>query len=292
MLFVIAVAAVGAKVVLQTDNSAFHGSSALQMFLKTSPDISTLCDGLMTETLSVWQCEIGKTCIYSNLTVVAWAAHKECPRGASRFEVHPPSKQFQILKSLWRADARVWECKFCGNMGQWLAQQHVEIEHVTLLMWRPHCIGLSKHYNQRHSKVQRFEWERSAAPDAMTAEIVTELGIMKHQLARYLSYTRHGQRVLVLNYASLIWDSHRIAANITAALNLSKPLRVNAAPEIRSSMNKVHEGVYEYGLNYDPMKCCSFNGHRCLNSRFNSALNKTIADELYDVETTLSALSM
>lgn len=179
---------------------AYHGSTALEMAFMSSKEVSTLCAA------DVWQCEANNIMQRKGVTknALEWNWDQALDVFAQTWDL---SRHVLFYKN---ADTRdIWGATSIHEKVQAAAlpakfQQHgiKSIELVYVLMWRPICLcKLSSHCDPMKKEDQGRE--------------VNDLESIVQAHSFFMS---RNQRVLLVNFADLIWrpnhSLNRISANI------------------------------------------------------------------------------
>ena len=250
------------RIILTLDVEAFHGSSAMEVLLISSPQVASLCR-MSFEGKMVWQCEPQKVLVDpESLEIVGVGKRK------ANFKHLEPLRRLEFMGKHWNLRNPILFCKFCGldipsiSKPSWLSGgpqslttlptlpknwQAANISSLTLriiIMWRPLCM----HRLSSHSKAvdgNSYNQTRSY--------LLKEIGLLENTLARREQYSREYPDVkyLVVGLDELTWKLDVLRQRLLAFV-----------PGLeRFTKRPVHRGFKSkdgFGEENPPWSCCGF----------------------------------
>lgn len=243
---------------------AFHGSTALEATFMSAPTVGTICSAL------TWQCEADKhrPCFYKHT----------CSDEVNTFSYQlPPFDQLSFLAQFLPLERKIFLLLKIGmehelpllnyiNEGslppQMIKANINRIAPAIVIMWRPICLSvLSSHAamvfsGNESSKIRWIEED---------LHVLEDLALLHESI-------RESIPVLVLNYASLLWEPKLTRQRLLSFIPcIGKELSFSFLPVLGKDI--FHENkykpkgtIFQFGEKNDPIKCCGYDvlKQRCM----------------------------
>ena len=179
---------------------AFHGSTALEGVLMSSDRVATICSARTHNCEGSWLLEDGE-----------WPVAAVLDRFSEFWDLSLP---VLMVKSAAASESSYESLQYTGTQGRrydvlpipldvshaapmpprMVARGIGRLRPAYLMMWRPWCLSpLSSHAREKGAP-SSAGWQRF------------ELALNEYQAETHRVLTSHGEAVLVLNYADLLWD--------------------------------------------------------------------------------------
>jgi len=241
------------RYVLIPEVKAFHGSSAMQSLLRSSPNVTTLCNMKAPGEIPIWQCEPNAAVInWETLKIIAtrneWKKRKKYRKYQKQTKDVPQRRVLRFFAQFWNLSKPILFCKFCGLgtaviEGDALPDEY-KIHGITqliparIVMWRPFCL-------------ETLANERSF--------VENEVKRLEEKVKLLNTLTQNDVRHIVVGLDELTWNPFSVASRIFSMLNLPGLVLDSAfTPKEKDSKQK-NQTIGSFGLKHDPKECCDFN---------------------------------
>jgi hypothetical protein len=248
----------------------FHGSSALQTLVRSSPAAATPCS-MKYKLEPVWQCEPNKVLIDNRTLRIStdlWTMSdwKRTSRVTSlkkqgvlrQYKSLPLGARIEFLANYWGniSHKDVVFCKFC-QLEQyyntripiptsWQAAGVTSVKPVFFIQWLPLCMSMLSSHGLRKMKSKK-------QADALVLEELKRLEDKKLFIEKL---ERDSVGFLVVGYDLMLWRTQAMADRAVKWLPELQTLDpFYTAPE---SSSKGHTSIVEYGKRYSPRGSCGY----------------------------------
>lgn len=232
----------GTRVLLVILVPPFHGSSALEGVLLSSPKVASLCSG------RTWQCE-GQTLLRHHdkpfYEPRNWTGHfTEVLSVFSHYWNLSRPVLLDKSPSSWNYARRIYESASRATLPEQMTSHGVERLVVRfILMWRPLCLRAIASFDPPYER---------------------EVRKLETQAASHRELSAMGVPVLVVNYADLLWRTDRTQRRINSYFPCMQPVDLDYTPRLgvdiwEENDWKARGTVRAFGKRHPPQECCRYN---------------------------------
>ena len=262
------------RLVLSVFVNAFHGSSAIEALLLSSPQLTTLCN-MAFEGETIWQCEPGKALVdVRTLDIVgmtdrgkAGDRNETLVRSGERL---PLDQQLEFYGKHWNLDRPILFCKFCFNDHmkdqKSLDRANIQrrkavlksfetnpprafvdkgiqrLQYAEIILWRPLCL----HQLSHHSPVVA-----NKHADIVKEYFTKEITLLEEALQRIQTYMALGEPFITVGLHELVWSP----ADLSRRMLMFLPWLSSLDP---SGNHSALKSEADFGNLHPPDECCGF----------------------------------
>eukprot|EP00928_Gymnodinium_smaydae_P058189 TRINITY_DN4141_c0_g2_i1.p1 TRINITY_DN4141_c0_g2~~TRINITY_DN4141_c0_g2_i1.p1 ORF type:complete len:355 (-),score=35.43 TRINITY_DN4141_c0_g2_i1:59-1123(-) len=232
------------KVMLVLVTFPYHGSTAFEQVLMSSPDVATLCSA------RTWQCEAkldqvprhfaDKNLLHRFTNI--WNMSKIVLLDKGPLPTYEKVRlQFEEMQAELKSQPEI-----LANVGV----RHLNFAYI--LSWRPVCLSVLSHntkkmFKQDKAKIAQYEMKR-----------------LEDLVNIHKFMTSHGIPVQVVNFGDMLWRREESKSRLLSFLPCLDTLDFDFIPQLGVDVfleNKFKPAgsVQQFGMSVDPSQCCGYN---------------------------------